>query len=154
MRTIASFMLLAAMFVAGTAFAADPIVGTWKLNVEKSKFSSGHELKDGTRVYSEADGVYTLEQKVTRADGKEMSARTQYSDGKDMKQGDANSAADTTHAKKVSARTWDFELRRDGKVVGHVHRVVSADGKTLTVHNTGAQLSGVTGDDTLVFDKQ
>jgi hypothetical protein len=44
--------------------------------------------------------------------------------------------------------------QKDGKVVGHVHRVVSADGKTLTVHNTGAQLSGATGDDTLVFDRR
>jgi len=48
----------------------------------------------------------------------------------------------------------DFDLKKDGKVVGHVHRVVSADGKTLTVHNTGALRGGATGDETLVFDKQ
>ena len=47
-----------------------------------------------------------------------------------------------------------LSLKKDGKVVGHVHRVVSADGKTLTVHNTGALRGGATGDETLVFDKQ
>jgi putative transposase len=52
------------------------------------------------------------------------------------------------------ANTWDFDLKKDGKVVGHVHRVVSADGKTVTVNNTGMQLSGAMGDETLVFDKQ
>lgn len=57
-----------------------------------------------------------------------------------------------THA--VDANTWDFDLKKDGKVVGHVHRVISADGKTLTVHNTGVQLSGAKGDETLVFDNQ
>jgi len=35
-----------------------------------------------------------------------------------------------------------------------VHRVVSGDGKTLTVHNTGTHTDGKAYDDTLVFDKQ
>ena len=153
MKKIVSMMMLATMLFAGTAFAADPIVGTWKLNVAKSKFSSGNELKAATRVYSEANGLYTLEQKLTGADGKETSYRVQYSDGKDIKQS-AGGPFDTSHAKKVDANTWDFDLKKDGKVIGHVHRVVSADGKTLTVHNTGTMLNGATGDQTLVFDKQ
>jgi hypothetical protein len=61
---------------------------------------------------------------------------------------------DTTLGKKIDANTRNFDLKKDGKVVGHVHRVVSADGKTLTVHNTGMQVSGTVGDETLVFDKQ
>jgi hypothetical protein len=153
MKKIVSMMMLATVLFAGPAFAADPIVGSWKLNVAKSKFSSGQELKAGSRVYTEANGVYTLDQKLTGADGKEISYRVQYSDGKDMKQ-DSGGAVDTTHAKKVDANTWDFDLKKDGKVVGHVHRVVSADGMTLTVHNTGMMISGVTGDQTLVFAKQ
>jgi hypothetical protein len=153
MKKIVSMMMLATVLFAGPAFAADPIVGSWKLNVAKSKFSSGQELKAGSRVYTEANGVYTLDQKLTGADGKEISYRVQYSDGKDMKQ-DSGGAVDATHAKKVDANTWDFDLKKDGKVVGHVHRVVSADGKTLTVHNTGMMISGVTGDQTLVFAKQ
>ena len=153
MKKIVSLLMLATMLVAGTAFAADPIVGTWKLNVAKSKFSSSDSMTAGSRVYTEANGVYTLEQKLTGKDGKEMSSHAEYSDGKDTKQS-LSSRADTTHAKKIDANTWDFELKKDGKVVGHVHRVVSADGKTLTVHNTGELLTGHTGDETLVFDKQ
>lgn len=151
-KMLALLMLTSALF-AGTAFAADPVVGTWKLDVAKSKFSSSDPLTAGTRVYTEANGVYTLEQKLTGKDGKEMSSHAVYSDGKDMKQ-DMGGRADSTHAKKIDANTWDFELKKDGKIVGHVHRVVSADGKTLTVHNSGALLSGHTGDETLVFDKQ
>ena len=153
MKTSLSLIVLAAVFFASPAFAADPVVGTWKLNVAKSKFSAGAELTAGTRVYTEANGLYTLDQKLTGADGKEKSNRAQYQNGKDVKQATA-AAADTTFAKKVDANTWDFDLKKDGKVVGHVHRVVSADGKTLTVHNTGVQLSGNKGDETLVFDKQ
>ena len=154
MKKILSLAMLASVLFAGTAFAADPIVGTWNLNVAKSKFSPGQSLTAGTRVYTEANGMYTLEQKLTGKDGKEMSSHAQYSDGKDVKQGPNGRAADTNYAKKIDANTWDFDLKKDGKVVGHVHRVVSADGKTLTVHNTGTLLSGRTGDETLVFDKQ
>ena len=153
MRKIVALLMLVTVLFAAPAFAADPIVGSWKLNVAKSKFSSGQELKAATRLYSEANGVYTLDQKLTGADGKEISYSVKYSDGKDTKQ-DAGGPIDTTHAKKVDANTWDFDLKKDGKVVGHVHRVVSADGKTLTVHNTGMMLSGLTGDQTLMFDKQ
>jgi hypothetical protein len=152
-KKVLSLIVLAAVFFASPAFAADPVVGTWKLNVAKSKFSAGAVLTAGTRVYTEANGLYTLDQKLTGADGKEMSNRVQYRDGKEEKQATAG-PADTTLAKKIDANTWDFDLKKDGKVVGHVHRVVSADGKTLTVHNTGVQLSGAKGDETLVFDNQ
>jgi hypothetical protein len=152
MKKTLSLIVLAAVFFASPAFAADPVLGTWKLNVAKSKFSTD-ALTAGTRVYSEADGLYTLDQKLTGADGKEMSNRVQYRDGKEEKQATAGPVT-TTFAKKIDANTWDFDLKKDGKVVGHVHRVVSADGKTLTVHNTGVQLNGARGDETLVFDKQ
>ena len=152
MKRLLSLILLAAVFFAAPAFAADPIVGSWKLNAAKSKFAGAAQTA-GTRVYTEANGLYTLDQKLTGADGKERSSHTQYRDGKEEKQ-PPGGVADATVAKKIDANTWDFDLKKGGKVVGHVHRVVSADGKTLTVQNTGTKLSGAQGDETLVFDKQ
>ncbi len=154
MKKALSLITLAGVLFAGPALAADPIVGSWKLNVAKSKFSPGAELTAGSRVYTEVNGTYTLEQKFTGKDGKETSSRVQYREGEDLKQASPVAGADTTHAKKVDANTWDFELKKDGKAVGHVHRVVSADGKTLTVHNTGTRVNGATGDETLVFERQ
>jgi hypothetical protein len=153
MKRVISLILLAALFFAVPAFAADPIIGTWKLNVAKSKFIPGAELTAGTRVYTEADGVYTMEQKLTGADGKETSSRTQARDGKETKQ-PAGGPYDATAAKKVDANTWDFDLKKDGKTVNHVHRVVSADAKTMTSHSTNAQRGGLRGEETLAFDKQ
>src|SRR6202166_3446342 len=153
MKKVLSLIALAAVFFASPSFAADPVVGTWKLNVAKSKFNTGAALIAGTRVYTEANGLYTLDQKLTGADGKEIANRVQYRDGKEEKQATAG-PADTTLAKKIDANTWDFDLKKDGKVVGHAHRVVSADGKTLTVHNTGVLRGGAMGDETLVFDNQ
>lgn len=152
MKTLFMLIVVAGALLSGTAFA-DPIIGTWKLNVAKSKFAPGGELTAGTRVYTESAGLYTLEQKLTGKDGKERSGKATYRNGQEVKQ-ESSDLADTTMAKKIDANTWDFDLKKGGKAVGHVHRVVSTDGKTLTVHNSGAQLSGAKGDETLVFDKQ
>jgi hypothetical protein len=65
-----------------------------------------------------------------------------------------NHDADSGAGKAIDARTSDFTLKMGGKVVGSVHRVVSADGKMLTVKNKGTHADGKTYDDTLVFDKQ
>jgi hypothetical protein len=152
MKKLLSLVIVIAVFGAAPALAADPIVGTWKLNVAKSKFG-GDPLTAGTRVYTESNGLYTLEQKHEGADGKERSGTATYRDGKEEKQAPGG-PGDATVAKKIDANTWDFDLMKDGKVVGRVHRVVSADGKTLTVQNSGAKLSGAEGDETLVYDKQ
>jgi hypothetical protein len=153
MKRFLSLIAVAAVCLAGPAFAADPIIGAWKLNVAKSKFIPGAELTRGTRLYTEADGLYTMEQRLTGADGKERSFQAQYRNGKEVKQ-PAGLRYDTLLAKKIDANTWDFDLKKNGKTVSHAHRVVSADGKTLTAHSTGTQLTGATGDQTLVFDKQ
>src|SRR5256885_12951029 len=85
MKRLLSLILLAAVFFAAPAFAADPIVGSWTLDVAKSKFAD-KALTGGTRVYTEANGLYTLDQKLTGADGKEKSNHAQYRDGKEEKQ--------------------------------------------------------------------
>jgi len=153
MVRIVAIALLGTLFFGTTAFAADAVDGTWKLNVAKSKFSDTAP-KSGTRVYTEgADGT-TLDQKLVGADGKEMSMHvTLKFDGK-AHPISGNPDADSGTGKAINAHTSDFTLSKGGKVTGTVHRVVSEDGKTLTVNNKGTHTDGKTYDETLVFDKQ
>ncbi len=153
MRRIMAIALLSTLFLGATAFAADAVVGTWKLNVAKSKFS-GTPPKNATRVYAtSADGT-SLDQKIVSADNKEMSMHVTIKyDGKDYPV-TGNPDGDSIAAKVIDAHTTDFTIKKAGKVVGTVHRVVSADGKTLTVNNKGTHSDGKPYDDTLVFDKQ
>jgi len=153
MKKLLAFVLLASVVLATPAFAADPVVGTWKLNVAKSKLAAGSALSAGSRTYRESNGTYTLKQSVTTADGKTTSSTAKYRDGVEVKQ-PAGSVADSVIAKKVDAATWDFDLKKDGKVAGHVHRTVSADGNTLTIQQSGARLGVGKGEETLVFDRQ
>lgn len=153
MGRIAAIALLGTLFASASAFAADAVDGSWKLNVAMSKFS-GTAPKSSTRVYTEtADGT-TLEQKTVGADGKEstMHVTLKY-DGKDHPV-TGNPDADTVAAQAIDAHTSHFTMKKGGKVVGTVHRVVSADGKTLTVNNKGTHADGKAYDDTLVFDRQ
>lgn len=145
--------LLGIVFLGTTAFAADAVDGTWKLNVAKSKFS-GTAPKSATRVYTESADGTTLDQKIVGADGKDMTMHVTLAyDGKDHTMS-GNPDADSGTGKAIDAHTSDFTLKMGGKVVGSVHRVVSADGKTLTVRNKGTHADGKPYDDTLVFDKQ
>ena len=153
MERIVAIALLSTLFFGATAIAGDAVDGTWKLNVAKSKFS-GTAPKSATRVYTESADGTTLDQKTIGADGKEMSMHVTLTyDGKERPI-TGNPDADSGTGKAIDAHTSDFTLKRGGKVVGSVHRVVSADGKTLTVNNKGTHADGKAYDDTLVFDKQ
>ena len=153
MVRIVAIALLSTLFFGTTAFAADAVDGTWSLNVAMSKFS-GTAPKSAMRVYTESADGTTLDQKMVDADGKELSMHVTLAyDGKNHPI-TGNPDADGGTGKAINAHTSDFSLTKGGKVVGSVHRVVSADGKTLTVHNKGTHADGKTYDDTLVFDKQ
>jgi hypothetical protein len=152
MRKVLTFILLGALFVAGSAFAADPVIGTWTLNAAKSKFNPGPAPKAITRVYTESGGLYTLDQKTTGADGKESSVQLHYRKGKGELQ-EANAEIDSVIATRIDANTWDFKLKKGGKVIGNVHRVIQHDGKSMIVRNTGKR-DGAKYDDVLLFERQ
>ena len=153
MRKALALILLGTMFAAGTALAADPIVGTWTLNTVKSKFKPGPGPKAMTRVYTESNGVYTLAQTATSADGKDSSMEVHYRNGKEEPQA-GNPDFDSVAARRIDANVWDFKLKKGGTVVGHVHRVVAPDGKSMVVHNTSKRPDGTKTDDALLFVKQ
>ncbi len=53
-----ALVLLAFLSLAGSLWAADPIIGTWKLNIEKSKFPPDYPNipKEQTETYRELSG--------------------------------------------------------------------------------------------------
>ena len=152
MRKVLTLILLGALFVAGSAFAADPVIGTWTLNAAKSKFNPGPAPKAITRIYTESGGLYTLDQKTMGADGKESSIQLHYRKGKGELQ-EGNAEVDSVIATRIDANTWDFKLKKGGKVIGNVHRVIQHDGKSMIVRNTGKR-DGAKYDDVLLFERQ
>lgn len=141
-----------AMALGGTAFAQ--AVGTWKLNLAKSKYQQGQAPKSVTLVYEAAgEGIKVTVDQVP-ADGPAIryTVTTNY-DGKDVPVV-GNPNADTVARTRVNATTTKLVNKKGGTILSTATLVVSADGKTLTITATGKDAKGQTIDSVAVYDKQ
>jgi hypothetical protein len=154
MRTTLWVCFLAFLALDGSLRAADPFVGTWKLNVAKSKYSEGQAPKTQTRTYEpfEGDGV-TLTNETVRADGSHTKwTFSAHYDGKDYPY-TGNPGLDTIAMKRIDPYTIDIAQKKAGKVVQTGRIVVSKDGKMLTSATKGTDASDPY-TNVQVFDRQ
>jgi hypothetical protein len=150
-------LLIGAILTAftGMAMAADPVIGTWQLNLAKSKFSPGPAPKSMTRAYTEsAQGAVTLTINTISAEGKTGTATYTYkNDGKPYPVS-GNADADMASVTTVTASKANFKQMKVGATIATGVRTVSKDGKTLTVAQKGTHASGAPFDDVMVYDRQ
>jgi hypothetical protein len=160
MRQLVWMVTLATVFTLGIpggrvwAQDADPLDGTWTLNVEKSKFNSGPTLKSQTRKYEVSGDA--VKQTLDGVDGSGKHTHmtfTAHYDGKDYPV-NGNPDADTIAVKRTDKYSAKSTLKKDGKPTLTTERHVSKDGKTLTMKTTGTNANGEKVDNVLVFDKQ
>ena len=149
-------VLGAALVVAQGAIAQNaPTAGTWKLNVEKSKFVTIKAAKSLTRT-AEADGDgVKVSYEGESADGAPVKfAFSAKYDGKDYAvTGEGKPFdTDTIAVKRLDAKTVESTLKKDGTVVAKAKSAASKDGKTLTITYTDAK--GKSTGDVGVYDKQ
>jgi hypothetical protein len=159
MKRALRFAVITFLAVAGSSALraqSNPLVGTWKLDVTKSKYDPGPTPKSLTRtVEAQGDGVkYTFE--GVAADGKPIAyGFTATFDGKDNPvTGSMANGADTISAKRIDANHYVATQKKGGKVVGTSKVAVSKDGKVTTVDITGTNASGEKEHDVQVYDKQ
>jgi hypothetical protein len=154
LKTILVGAVLATAGVVLAAAAADPVVGTWTLNVEKSKFSPGPAPKSQTRTYSVDSAGVSLEVKGVGADGTATSQESTFKyDGKAYAMKGA-ADYDAISLKRVNASTVKSIMIKAGKPVGSTTRTVSAHGKVLTLSTKATDANGKTYDNVAVYDKQ
>jgi hypothetical protein len=159
MKRVLMFVAIAILAVVGSSTLrgqSTSLVGTWKLNVEKSKFDPGPAPTSLTRtVEAQGDGVkYNFD--GVGADGKPIAYgfSVQF-DGKDNPiAGSIPSGADTISAKRTDSNHFVATLKKDGKVIGTSKVTVSKDGKVTTVDSTGTTATGAKAHDVQVYDKQ
>ena len=148
--TVATLLLV----LGPVAQAPDNNVGTWKLNLAKSKYIPGPAPFEGTlKIEPETNGLkFTIH--GTDAEGKpvdfEFSPRF---DGKDYRV-TGLPEADTVVLKRINANTIETVTKKDGKLVMTTRSVVSKDGKTRTSTQKGTNAKGERVNNTLVYDKQ
>ena len=156
-RVLASVVCLAlgSVLFVGSAFAqSDPAVGTWKLNVAKSRYSPGPAPKSNLVTIVAIENGLKITGQGTDADGKPTSlSYTVTYDGKD-KPVTGSPDYDSTAGKKIDANTTELTRKKEGKTVQTATRKISADGKTMTVTSRGTTPSGKPLNNVAVFEKQ
>ena len=130
--------------LAVSAWGADPLVGTWKVNTEKSKASNGQPGPKEEVVKIEEQGGSLLSTiRGTSASGETYSYQfTIPKKGGHVTYISAAPAAHWDNIKRTNNRTMDGTIIRDGKVVQAVHGTISRDGKTFTLVGKGTDAQG------------
>jgi hypothetical protein len=141
--------------VVATAQSKDPFVGTWRLNVAKSKYSPGPPPKSQTTTYEAAGQGYKVSVKSEPASGPvQQWSYTTNLDGKDSPVTGNNPNADMLAVKRIDAHTLETVNKKGGKTTTTQRNVVAADGKTRTVTTTGMDGQGQKVNNVAVYEKQ
>jgi hypothetical protein len=155
-RDVSIALALAAIVATtGVIGAADHWLGTWKLNLAKSKYNPPEMAPKSQTITREAvDGGMKL---VTDGiDGQGKATHTEYSakfDGKDYPwTGQAN--ADTVSLLRIDDEYYEAIWKLKGEVTITSNTVVSKDGKTLTTTQSGKDAQGRVVLNLTVFDRQ
>ena len=152
---VSSLSMLLLATTATVTFAADGMVGTWKLNAAKSKFTGSYVVKSQTDVREATpDGGLKVTREAQLGDGTAVKGSfTVNFDGKEYPA--TGLAFDVLSVKRVDPNTTTFEVKKTGgkyHVTGQT--VVSADGKTMTQTAKGTDADGKPISSTSVFEKQ
>jgi hypothetical protein len=111
----------------------DPLLGTWRLNVSQSRYRPGPPPKSQTRSYEKyRDGIRATVRTVY-ADGRSTTVQSVYDYDKQEHPVTGSEEVDVIVVKRVDARTHEATLSHAGQEIGTLRRVISADGKKMTV---------------------
>jgi len=133
---------------------SNPLTGTWKLNLTKSKYSPGPPPKSGTLTYR-VDGNF-----VRRiAEGVDADGKSTKSEWMHIYDGKSYSTTgvpgyDASAYTKVDAHTINFIRTNAGKPAQTGSMVISADGKSLTITTTGTGPDGQPFNNVTTYEKQ
>jgi hypothetical protein len=134
--------------------ARDPRTGTWQLNLAKSKYKPGPAPKAQTvRIEPSGQGEHVRSEAVNTNGTRVITEYTAAFDGTDYPL-KGSLVANTVALKRIDARTTERIDKKDGQIMLVYKRVVSADGKTMTITVDGVNAQGQTVSNLVVFEKQ
>jgi hypothetical protein len=154
--TAGVILVTTALFMtsASAQTVTDPVAGTWELNVPASKFGPAAPPKSQTRTYEVLGQQEKMIGRGIDAEGRPTLIQfTLNRDGKDYPYEGAP-AIDTIALTPVDTFTANYTAKKAGAVALTGTRVVSKDGKVMTISGKGAGGTGEIPETLLVFDKR
>ena len=155
--TTATLAILAVLFAAALPQASfaqtNPLVGSWKMNPAKSKYSPGPAPRSATLKY-QADG-----QNLKRTnEGTDAEGKPANNEWVNIFDGQAHPSPgpnyDSSVYTQVDPYTFHFTRLKAGKIVQFGFGVLARDGKTFTVTTIGTGPKGEQINNVAVYDKQ
>lgn len=148
------FVCVALCGMMSVVWAADPVLGKWKLNVEKSKYLPGPAPKSQTRLYEAQDGgIKVTITTVTPDDETIVVEHPMNYDGKPQPV-IGSRQSDAILLQRIDEHTSEAVLKHANKVIGTNRRVVAPDGKTMTITYQGLDSLGRQVKITTLYDRQ
>ena len=157
LTTMALLGLAVATALPQTGLAqSNPLIGTWKLNLAKSKYIGAPPPRSQTLTFAGEGENFT--NNVEAVDAQGQAIKTMFIhiyDGKPHPTtGVAGGLYDSSAYTRIDANTVNFVRLKDGKAVQTGWAVVSGDGKTYTVTTGGTGPNGQAISTVGVFEKQ
>jgi hypothetical protein len=154
MRNILVKLFTVLLMTVVGAFGADESLGTWKLNMGKSKFNPTAPVKSLTTTREAAEGGVKLTTTGEQADGTKInSSYTAKYDGNNYPV--TGAPWDTISIKQVDANTLTTVTKKTGgKYKSTGRTVISKDGMTMTNTSKGINAEGKPFTYTMVWEKQ
>jgi len=155
----------AVLAVASLLLAAqtNSMVGTWKLNVADSKFSSAAPPKSATRtVEAQTDGLSVSYEFVASEGSITKYSYTANFDAKDYPisgsgtnwREDMVGGAESIALRRAGSNAYAGALKKSGNVVMTTKTVLSKDGKVTTITRNGVDAKGQPTKEVSIWDKQ
>ena len=145
---------IAAMLCCGSLLAGSLEIGVRKLNLAKSKFSSGPPPRSRIpRIEPEGESLRYTREDVTPEGKPSSGGGVARFDGMDYPQ-NAIPFADTLSSVRIDTLTTEHTCKKAGKVVRTVRDVLSAGGNVLTRTMGGVNERGQKVSNVMVFEKQ
>jgi hypothetical protein len=151
---LAVLLTLAADIQTASAQSDDPILGTWKLNLSKSKYIPGPAPRSQTRVYREtSDGIFvTIETQDATGHHQTPIQFPEKYDGKEYPI-TGSTIGDALILKRINNFTAEATMKHAGRVVALTRRIITDNGKTLIlIYQEVSQEHPV--DNIIVYDRQ
>jgi hypothetical protein len=132
--------------------AANPFVGTWKLNPAKAKYNAGAGPQQLTVTISVSGSDLDVIERGTGASGAPVSNHyTVPANGGTGKL--IEGPYDAVSSRRLNASAQEISFSKGGKVMFTVRSNVSKDGKTLTNAVNGTNIAGQVVDGVNTFEK-
>ena len=143
--------------LATVAMAADPFVGTWKLNLAKSKFNPGPPPRSLTRTCEDRGGgvIHVTFEGIDPQGNRIFQQWAAKYDGKDYPvQRLGAKTVISISIKATNAYTAEHIFKEDGKLTTTSTLTIPKNGKTMTINQKNRNAQGQQVNNIIVFDKQ